>query len=487
MTRLRFNPFRWPLRVKAPILVAALTVLVSTIISETMLVRLARNQEAQLERLAGAYLDGLSNAVLPHLARHDIWAAFDVLDRANQQYKGVKARYTIVALTNGRILAASVPAAFPVDTPVPKALAARFGGDAVIFDEDRALAWVRRTIKDGGLPLGTIYAELDIAEQIAERRRALLMLVMLNSGLTLIFAVIGYLAVRRMLQPVSVLGAHIEQVRGGDVAPIPDEQIGRQGPEFATLFRRFNAMVAAINERKVLARRLAEEEGLAQLGKLASSMAHEVNNPLGGMMTAVSTLRKHGTDPQVRRTALGLLERGLGDIRNVVRATLVTYKGLSDSSRLRREEFDDLRFLIQHKIAHRCLRLDWRNALPAEVDIDGTAIRHAALNLLLNACNASPENGAIAVRAEVQAETFRFTVADQGPGLPPAVEALFRACDRDDVPAPENAGLGAWIATRLVARMGGRIAVETAPGAGTRLTITVPLRSESESKLHAVA
>jgi len=486
MTRLRLNPFRWPLRVKAPILVAALTILVSTIISETMLSRLARNQEVQLERLAGAYLDGLSNAVLPHLARHDIWAAFDVLDRANQQYKGVKARYTIVALTDGRILAASVPAAFPVETPVPKALAARFGdGDAVIFDEDRALAWVRRTITADGLPLGTIYAELNIAEQIAERRRVLLMLVILNSGLTIIFAAIGYLAVRRMLQPVSVLGAHIEQVRGGDVAPIPNEQILREGPEFATLFRRFNAMVAAINERKVLAKRLAEEEGLAQLGKLASSMAHEVNNPLGGMMTAVSTLRKHGTDPQVRRTALGLLERGLDDIRNVVRATLVTYKGVSDPSRLRREDFDDLRFLIQHKIAHRCLRLDWRNALPAEVDIDGAAIRHAALNLLLNACNASPQNGAIRVLAEVQAGTFRFTVADQGPGLPPSVEALFRASERDDVPAPENAGLGAWIAARLVARMGGRIGVETAPGAGTRLTIAVPLRSES--KLHAVA
>jgi len=478
MTSLRLNPLHWPLHVKAPLLVAVLTVLASMIISEVALSRLAQNQKIQLERLAGAYLDGLSNAILPQLVRRDIWEAFDALDRANAHYEGLKARYTIVALADGTVLAASDPVRFPVDTPVPATLVARLANGGMVIDEARARAWVRREITADDVPLGAIYAEIDLAEQIAERRSVLAMLVTVNSVLTLLFAVAGYLVVRYMLRPVSVLGTHIEHIRGGSPEPIAAAEIARQGPEFAALFRRFNAMVAAIDERELLAQRLAEEEKIALLGKLASGMAHEVNNPLGGMMTAVDTLRKHGADPRVRRTALDLLARGLAGIRNVVRAALVTYKGTADPSHLGRGDLDDLKFLVQHEIAHRHLRLDWRNGLPDTVAVDGAAMRQAALNLLLNACAASPEGGAVEVAARTAGGALLFSVTDRGPGLPASVAALYRARSSEDLPAPGTSGLGAWTAVRLVTGMGGRFEVETSPETGTRLTIVVPLAAE---------
>src|SRR5918995_2933546 len=103
--------------------------------------------------------------------------------------------------------------------------------------------------------------------------------------------------------------------------------------EFRPLFGAFNGMVEAVREREGLARQLADEERLASLGRLASGMAHEINNPLGGILNAVDTLKQHGGRPEVRSRTLDLIERGLKGIRDVVRSTLVTYRADHDGTR----------------------------------------------------------------------------------------------------------------------------------------------------------
>ena len=129
-----------------------------------------------------------------------------------------------------------------------------------------------------------------------------------------------------MLKPLSVLSGYVERVRAGRADPIPESKRRHISREFDLLFDRFNAMARALNEHEELASHLAEQEKYAVLGKLASGMAHEVNNPLGGLFNALDTLRRHGDDRQAREATLNLLERGLTHIRNVVRSTLVTYR-----------------------------------------------------------------------------------------------------------------------------------------------------------------
>ena len=328
------------------------------VISQIVLNRLESDQENNLRLLTSAYLDGLSAAVLPSAVRADVWEAFDALDRARNRYAGLKVRFAIVALPNGKVLAASDPLKFPVQGAIPPAVDRRFPAeDGLIIDTASGRAWLARSLREEGFSVGRILAEIDISELLRVRKQVLLTLVAVNVGLALGFATIGSFALRRMLKPLSVLSGYVERVRAGRADPIPELKRQRISREFDLLFDRFNAMARALNEHEELASRLADQEKYAVLGKLASGMAHEVNNPLGGLFNALDTLRRHGDDAKVREATLNLLERGLTHIRNVVRSTLVTYRrGVADNS-LRPVDIDDLRLLIEPEASRKRLQI----------------------------------------------------------------------------------------------------------------------------------
>jgi hypothetical protein len=112
----------WPLVVKVSVLVAGLVVTVAVMTSQVVLWRFAQDQKSNLELLTGAYLDGLSAAVLPALVRRDVRGVFDALDRAqgNRYADDFEPRFAILGLPNRTILASSDPRRFPVQSVVPR-------------------------------------------------------------------------------------------------------------------------------------------------------------------------------------------------------------------------------------------------------------------------------------------------------------------------------------------------------------------------------
>ena len=468
----------WPLVVKVPVLVAGLMVTVAVTTSQVVLWRFAQDQKSNLELLTGAYLDGLSAAVLPALVRRDVREVFDALDRAQgNRYSGFEPRFAILELPNGTILASSDPRRFPVQGVVPDELRRRFAaGDGLEIDPDADRAWLARTLRAEGFLVGRLFAEMDVAASLRVRREILLTLVLVNGCLTLGFALGGYFVLKRMLQPLGVLTRYVEQIREGRVEPVPAGYRRRVASEFGQLFDRFNAMARAVSERQILAAHIAEQEKCAMLGRLASGMAHEVKNPLAGMLNAIDTIQAYRHDPAAMQASLDFLKRGLAGIRNVVSATLVTYKG-SETGVLTAIDLDDLRFLVQHECEARDLRLEWDNRIAEPLSIDGQKVRQIMLNLLLNACAASPDGGVVAVNVSYCAGKLRIAVADHGPGLLDDIAALLHqdAPTAPPAPSPESKGLGLWTTGDLVRRLGGHVDVEY-PGAGTRVVVNLPLR-----------
>jgi signal transduction histidine kinase len=468
----------WPLVVKVPVLVAGLMITVAFTIVQVVLWRYVQDQERQLRVLSRAYLDGVSAAVLPGTIRGDVWEVFDALDRSRTEYAGVDTRLAIVELPNGRVLAASDPLRFPVQSELPDALRRRFAdNDGILIEAAVGRASLARTLSADGLSVGRLLAEIDIADLVRFRREILLTLILVNACLTLAFALGGYFVLRRMLQPFDVLSRHMEQIRDGCVEPIPGCQHMRVSSEFGQLFESFNAMAQALNEQQMLQSELADQEKYAMLGRLASGMAHEVNNPLGGMLNAIDTIRAHGNDPAVLQTSLEFLKRGLAGIRNVARAALVTYKGGSDTRLLTPSDLDDLPFLAQHETGARRLHLEWQNLISEPLAIDGAAVRQITLNLFLNACAASPLGGRVAVTAWHWDGMLQIAVADNGPGLPQEMAALLDQAAPATGRVRQSKGLGLWMTGHLIRRLGGRVVVEY-PEVGTRVFVSLPIAAK---------
>lgn len=449
-----------PFAFKVPIVVALLMIVVAAGISKIVLQKIGETQTRHIEQLTGAYLDGLSTALLPPLMRRDAWEAFDALDRARQLYSGVHALDVLAILPDGKVLAAADPIAHPVLSLAPPTARPPVSS-AGPLEADAGQAWIHREIKSEGIAIGRIAALIDVSAYIAERHEAELALLVVNAALTLVLAGLGYFFVRRMLAPMNVLSSAFADAQVGRPEIIAEDRLPPPDTEGGRLLRGYNRMVAAIEERETLRRRLGEEERIAVLGKLASSMAHEVNNPLGGMFNALAMIRRYGDDAARREGAANLIERGLASIRNIVRAALVQWRAGDSGAPLTRSDIDDLRYIAQAEADLRRVRLDWSVALDSpEIPIPAQYVRQVVLNLLLNALAATPESGTVSFFCEAGDGAFVLEVRDEGPGMPQDARARLV----EGSASPSGSGLGLWTVSRIVAMAGGGIEVENSRG-----------------------
>ena len=172
-------------------------------------------------------------------------------------------------------------------------------------------------------------------------------------------------------------------------------------------------------------------------------------------------------------------DRGIETIDRIVTGTLDLYRPPEDR-RLGREDLEDLRHLVAPEAVRRGVTLDWRVEVPDSVELGAVEVRQLLLNLLLNACAATPGGGKVSLAARTEGTDLVCDIVDQGPGLDRSVASRLTGGGAER-PATEASGrrLGIDVVVALLGSLDGRATVIDAPGRGTSIRIAIPLGAKA--------
>lgn len=288
--------------------------------------------------------------------------------------------------------------------------------------------------------------------------------------------------------------------------------------ELGLLAESFNAMVADLKIArdeshgwaKTLEQRVAQKsaelerahaqmigvEKMASLGKLSAIVAHEINNPLTGVLTYAKLLHKKvnslgdngaGFKPEEFEKYLAIIENETARCGDIVKNLLMFSK--KSTVRFEPNNFNELLEksvkLVNHQVELASIELekDLATNLPAVV-CDAGQIQQIFVALLMNAIEAVGNGGRIKVRTfyDFKNERVVFRISDSGPGMDAETmqhifEPFFTTKEKAN-----GSGLGLTVVYGIVERHGADISVDSAPGKGATFTIRMPLQPPPETK-----
>jgi len=231
---------------------------------------------------------------------------------------------------------------------------------------------------------------------------------------------------------------------------------------------------------------LMHVERLASLGRLSSSVAHEINNPLSGILIYTKLLYKQASNPEIYASKRESMMRHLKLIENETKRCGDIVKGLLDFSRKDQDDFEPKHLhetlketyeLMMHPI--KIANISFVTDFAAEFDYincNPNQIKQAGIALLVNASEAVKENGEIVIRTKnPDKDSITFEISDNGSGiapedLPHIFEPFFST--KQDV---SGIGLGLAIVHGIIQNHKGKIQVKSEKGVGTTIFVNLPL------------
>lgn len=328
-----------------------------------------------------------------------------------------------------------------------------------------------------GKSWGVLFFSLSLKSVEHESRAIVFQIVSFTLIALIILFILIYFLSQRFIRPIIDLSQAMAEVEIGMVEKtIPVK--GRD--ELSQLAESYNEMVRRIRdtneEMKLAHEKLLQSEKLATLGVLSSSVAHRINNPLGGLFNCVRMLKRKGNDAEFRDNYLLLIEEGLQSIEETVGQLLWSAgkkQGEAQSSSVSTVLAGVVKFLDY--------RMKRQNIVYSEMIAPGLMIpvaphdlQEVFLNTMINAIQAMANGGQLTVTSRKQKASIVIHVEDTGTGIPndklPMVFDLFYSTKK----AGEGTGLGMWMTYELVAKYKGSIELKSEEEIGTIVAITIP-------------
>ncbi|OOG23863.1 two-component sensor histidine kinase [Thioalkalivibrio denitrificans] len=477
---LRNLSFRYKIPLRATVLVLITAVLITGAILAREYDQVRRDLFENAESMGRL----LSNTLVTPLLHDDVWRAYEIID---SPFKGEEsalgAELIMVLDTQRRVYVSTQPRNYPMLVPLDELGPAyadlnRALGNApdlthrAVDLPNAAQFHMVAPIVFDGVHLGTLVMEypksLFIPRFVSIVGRAALVTLLV---LVVLLPVSWYWG-RRMADPLVRLSECMGRV--GREIPLESEcrlyeskdEIGRAGTQL-------KRMLSELRQKQELERGVMASERLAAVGRLTASIAHEINNPLGGMLNALSTYRRHGNPDAVTARTLSLLERGLLQIKETVGALLVEVR--LEGHALTPQDLHDIHTLVLPDVHAKSLDLVWDIQVTQTLALPSTQVRQILLNLLLNAIQASEPGGKVKCRLRLRDGGLLMEVRNRGVPIPP--EQMNRLFEPFFGASGRGHGLGLWVTYQLVQQMEGRIHVQSTHGT-TEFRVHLPLRDQ---------
>jgi signal transduction histidine kinase len=274
------------------------------------------------------------------------------------------------------------------------------------------------------------------------------------------------------LRPLATNSHHLH-VR---VVPVRDHALGV----------RVFALVEDQSELRALENQLVRAEKLITVGVLSAGIAHEVGSPLAVIRGRAEQLLRTVDAGEPRAEDLRVIIKHIDNISSTIRRLLdfsrrqaVAPRPVALATAVTRA-----RGLLQWKLEAKSLQLEARleDDLPM-LSADPDQLEQVLVNLLLNACDASTPGATVHLEGRAAGRAVRIEIADTGSGIAPedmnsVFDPFFTTKKRG-----EGTGLGLTIVAGVVRNHGGDISLESAPGAGTRVTVTWPSVGAAQAQI----
>ena len=479
------------LRYKIPIAFAVAIVATAIVISGALSLYTYRQMRDDLFSNAAGISKTLARGLVPLMQRDEVWQAFEtiVTPFGSPGAGGTPSQLVVVLDDKKRVFVSTQPTAFPLQQVLTD-LDANYRPVIDRMDVEKTSTWYEETgalaghvfaatpiLADDGLALGTVivrFADSLFLERFNEAKKrvavATLVVVLCLVPLTWWFST-------RLTEPLIALRHRMAALPSSGLIAGSGGSARSRSDEIAELSVQFDEMQRQLRVGEALKAQMATADRLAAIGRLTAGIAHEINNPLGGMLNALSTFERFGNaDPLAVKTT-SLLKRGLEQIKETVGALLVEAK--NESRALAPEDLDDIRTLVEADHLNRNVALDWQCAVSESLPLPATPVRQLLLNLLLNARAASDVDRSVLCEVHHDDAALRIRVSNHGKPLSEArVARLFEPYPEQD---SGGNGLGLWVCYQVVQQLAGKIEASSA-GGQTEFRVTLPLANDAMNR-----
>ena len=233
-----------------------------------------------------------------------------------------------------------------------------------------------------------------------------------------------------------------------------------------------------ITAERAMQSQLVQAEKLAGLGRLAASLAHEINNPLQALQGCLDLALANPTNIEKQQRYLGIAKSEVERLGTMVQRMLDFYRpskgtrGPMDLKAL----VDEVLTLSGKRLQHARVttQVEWIGNIPILYGV-ANQIKQVFLNLVLNATDAMPNGGELCIRGSISEDQHWLCTefADNGMGISP--ENLDKIFEPFYTTKSSGTGLGLGISHTIVASHGGTLTVESALGKGTKFSVTLPI------------